>query len=172
MPEFEPFMVIGNKDGPTVNEELRAIDDILQQHERLLRHYGPGDTLAERLKQVITHYQNGATRTVANVDQFRQDLLIQFRAFGLVVDMAGNASTHSEKNARLRGLAEMIATSVQQLREFKLDNFEVSLWSFPDLFRTDFPTRSYVQRIHTLEDEITTLRQQLATATDQDTSKE
>jgi hypothetical protein len=133
-------------------DELRDLDDAIREHEKLLRYYGPSDKLIDRFRQVVQHYQDSSIQTVLVVQQFRDDLLVQLRAFSLVVDMAGNASTHSEKAARLRGLSEMLETSIEKLRRFEMN--DTKLWQFPDVFRSDYPTRAYLQRIHELEERI------------------
>jgi hypothetical protein len=136
----------------SLTDEIRELDDAIREHEKLQRRYGPGTTLVERFRQVVQHYQESSVQTALVVQQFRDDLLVQFRAFSLVVDMVGSASTHSEKSARLRGLSELIEGSIDKLRRFEIN--DAKLWQFPDVFRSDYPTRAYLQRIHDLEDRI------------------
>ena len=82
------------------------------------------------------------------------DLISHLRGMEIVVDMVGNASTHSEKNARLRGLAEVIQTAIKRATEFSYD-FSWKHWgNYNDLFKSDFPMRDVMQQLHQKDAEI------------------
>lgn len=90
--------------------------------------------------------------------RFRDDMHAYFRALIIVLDMTGNASTHAEKNARLRGAIELLERMVEQLRGRDLEII-FSHYRWADAFASDFPTRRMMDRIHELESEIASLKQ-------------
>jgi len=142
-----------------LTNELDMIDAVLRQHEQRLQRYEHGSIFG-RLQQVLSHYEEGTARTIAHVEQFKTDLMVQLRAWSLIVNMAGNAATHNEKNARLRGMSELLESAIGTLRDMSFES-EVHAWQFDDLFRSTFSSRVYVQRIHELEAEVKLLKEPL-----------
>jgi hypothetical protein len=71
--------------------------------------------------------------------------------------MTGNAGTHAEKNARLRGAIELLESAVEKLRHQHLEDL-FSIYHWPDVFRSDYPTRSLMERIHDLERQLKELQ--------------
>lgn len=133
----------------TLADVVRKIDDIVIRYEQQNRVGYAGD-LDWRVDQMIRHYQNIATNQLAGVKATRDDMLVWLRALAMVAEMAGNAGTHAEKNARLRGMVELIEAAIQKLREQEF-NFQWSTWHMPDIFRSDYPVVQYIRRIHELE---------------------
>lgn len=131
---------------------IKRIDDIVTHYEQE-NHVGYAGDLDWRVNQMIRHYQDIATNQLAGVKAVRDDMLIWLRAMAMIVEMVANAATHAEKNARLRGVIEMIETSVQRLREQEI-GFQWSTWRMPDLFRSDYPVVQYIRRIHELEEQL------------------
>jgi hypothetical protein len=131
--------------------DLDKLQALIREHEDTqgIRYCGE---LHEKLADVLAHYKEIATNSLDAINRFREDTIVQFRALSICVDMAGNAATHREKAARLRGLSEVIETSIQQMRKAKYDFQRAWFW-FDDVFRSDLPTREMLQRIHELEEE-------------------
>jgi hypothetical protein len=73
--------------------------------------------------------------------------------------MTGDPATHAEKNARLRGAIELLETAIEKLRYQNLESlFDIYRW--PDLFRSEWPTRRLMERIHDLERQVKDLQPQ------------
>lgn len=131
----------------------KTLDDVIKEHAERLRCYHCG-TPEEKVAHIISDYHDTAVRAMSDVKEFRDDLQVYLRAIALVLDMTANASTHREKNARLRGACELLESAIGKLRE---STFEFTLGRHglsADIFRSDYPTRHLVDRIHELEDEL------------------
>jgi hypothetical protein len=136
---------------------LAQLEQLVRTHEEEIG-IGYGGTLQYRLSRVLAHYQRTAVEALAEAKAFRDDLLVEFRALVLVTEMAGNASTHREKDARLRGLVELLEGATRRLREHEFGLAHGYGYFWDSVFRSDYPTRHYVRRIHELEDEVKRLR--------------
>jgi hypothetical protein len=134
---------------------LPRLQALVRAHEQEIRSQYAGD-LVEEIQHVLAHYQQTATNVVAQTKAFRDDLLVQLRALSLVIEMAGGAGTHREKDARLRGCADLIESTITRLR--KLEFGLHRQWYWPDVFRSDYPVRQYVERIHELEAQVQALQ--------------
>lgn len=143
-------------------EEQLGIQSAIVQYEKERDWHYHGDPWDTRLTRVLRHAHDCAAAKIEKVKQFRDDALQWLGAMQIVIDSAGNASTHHEKNARLRGASEIVASAIAKLRDQEF-RFEDSLRDFESIFRTDFPTRHYVHRIHELEDQIKEMAKEKAT---------
>jgi hypothetical protein len=76
-----------------------------------------------------------------------------------MLEMVGNGYTHQEKGARLRGMIELLEGNIEKLQNAQLD-FTRTYWHWEDAFKSDFPTRELVRRIHELESEVETLKKE------------
>ena len=135
----------------------KSIKAILQDHSERLKCYTCG-TDEERIAHIISDYHNAAVRAISDVKLFRDDLQCYLRGVALVLDMTANASTHREKDARLRGAIELLESAIEKLRnstcEFTLSHGRQA----SDIFRSDYPTRHLLHRIHELESELQSAR--------------
>lgn len=96
-------------------------------------------------------------------ERFRDDLHAWLRGMAICLDMVGNAGTHSEKNARLRGAIEVTEQTIQKVIDQRF-NFDNPYWRWKDTFASDFPTREILEQKHRLADEVQDLKRQLAEA--------
>lgn len=145
-------------------QTCREVEALVAEHERAVNNHFCGP-LASRLACVLRHYRDLATNHLAGAAAFRDDVLAYLRALVLVTESAANGATHREKDARLRGLVEMLESAIEKLRKEKFD-FAYARWTMPDLWRSDYPVREYVRRIHDLEDELKRLREEKAPASE------
>lgn len=142
---------VRSTDGLAIMKRPTTLDEIIKEHSERLRCYHCG-TDVEKIAHIVNDYHDTAVRAMSDVKEFRDDLQVYLRAIALVLDMTANASTHREKNARLRGACELLESAIGKLRE---SSFEFMLGRHgmsADIFRSDYPTRHLVERIHTLED--------------------
>lgn len=137
-------------------EELDMLLAIMRKHEEVIRHscYMPANI---RLERILNHYQHIASDALLGVRHFRDDVVVELRAMSLIVDMALNAGTHSEKNARLRGMTDLLESAIRKLREEEF-KFSSAWYHWDDVFRSDAPTRLLMNRIHELEAEVEALK--------------
>jgi hypothetical protein len=126
-------------------------------------HTGYGSPLvADRIRYLVNHERSKMVDALASAQEFRNTVVSQFRALSIVIATVGGAGTHREKDARLRGLDEIITASIDALNRMTFDALGGSYW--PDVFRSDFATRELIREKHQLRDEVKMLRQSLAEA--------
>lgn len=150
---------------PTFGKETSAtrlaeMEDLIREHQRKQSYSQGFGSTAERAKAVFREYEDKATKALSDVKAFRDDMLTYFRALVLILHMTGEAGTHAEKAARLRGAIELLEQAIEQLRKKDLEML-FSMWRWPDLFRSDWPTRRLMERIHDQERELEDLRKQV-----------
>ncbi|HET7210036.1 MAG TPA: hypothetical protein VFI95_25915 [Terriglobales bacterium] len=133
-------------------EQLAKLEEVVHRHEQRIRIYA-GGYLSDKVVTLINHYDSLATNALVGSKAFRDDVVIWLRAMSLIIDMAANAATHKEKNARLRGCIELCEASMQKLRQMEFD-FQRTFYFLEDVFRSDYPVRHFVDRIHELEREL------------------
>lgn len=135
------------------------LKELIAKHEKVIRICHAGSEV-EQIEQIVTHYQDIAAKTLVGSQQFRDDLLVTLRALSMIATMTGNAGTHSEKAARLRGMIELIESMSATLRDMDF-NYQYSRWQFLDVFASNYPAMPYISRIKEQEREIEFLREQL-----------
>lgn len=157
--------------GPTdPATQLAEVEALIKSHQKkcTFTHYG---SAAERVKYVLREYEDKAVSALRDTKQFRDDMLTYFRALVIVLETTGNASTHAEKAARLRGAIEILEQVVDRLRRKDLETV-FSHFHWRDAFASDWPTRRLMERIHDLEREINELKPQQLTQTDTQNQQE
>lgn len=129
--------------------DKEAVHALVLEHQEKLRIGLASASLAERVRHVIHEYHHKAVESLGQAKAFRDDVLIWLRAMSICVTMVGNAHTHKEKAARLRGLVEVIEGRCAKLREMSFDIAFASggRWPFEDVFASDYPSRYYIGRI-------------------------
>jgi len=143
-------------------QQAQTLLDIIREHEDAQgqRHIGPID---QRLRGILTEYQNASVGAIAACKEFRDRLMMDLRAVSMVLQMVVNADTHREKNARLRGSIELLESAITRLEREQFTT-AVRYPSFTDPFRSDYPTRHLVDRIHTLEADLESAKAQLTSS--------
>jgi sugar phosphate isomerase/epimerase len=123
----------------------------LREHEKNQCVYHHHRNLRQHIQAVIEEYRSQTVNALRAAKEFRDRMLVDLRALEMVLHMVSNASTHKEKDARLRGCIELIGGAFQRLER---EQFEIAACNHPhfdDVFRSDYPTRHYVERIRDLE---------------------
>lgn len=135
------------------------LTDVIKRHSERVGIYYSGDD-AERVNSLLERYHEISTESLREQKQFNDDLLVWLRALALTLDMTANASTHGEKNARLRGAIELIESAVGRVRDhsFGVQFCQRRFHTVADVFRSDYPTRHLLDRIHALEAELAALK--------------
>jgi hypothetical protein len=140
-----------------VSDALKLLKDY-QGKQGIFHHT---DTLRERIESVMSEFENRTANALQAAKEFRDRMVIDLRALSMVVTMAGNASTHREKDARLRGASELLEGAIDRLQREQFDLAVLRGPFFDSVFKSDFPTRHMVERIHELEREVEELNKAL-----------
>lgn len=140
-------------------EIIDKIKAIVKEHEDK-RHSSYGASLDKRVDWIIRGYSEKTASAISESKQIVDDVVTYFRAVTIIAESIGNASTHAEKGARLRGLIEMLESAITSLRKVE---FGISSrnYGYIDLFRSNFPMAHYLEQIHTLQYEKEELQKQL-----------
>lgn len=146
----------GPKDPAT---QLAEVEELIKSHQEKTNHYQHFGSAAERVKAVLRQYEDKAVSALRDTKQFRDDMLTYFRALCIVLEMTGQAATHAEKNARLRGATELLEQMADRLRRTDLE-IVFSHFYWRDAFASDWPTRRLMERIHELENELKEIQNQ------------
>lgn len=136
--------------------QFMQIRAVVEDHERRIRtHYG-SFALSERVDRLLGHYHDTATNSIAAAKAFAEDVSVALRALALVADSVASAGTHREKDARLRGLIEILEGALTRVRNHQWDVQNTSIYSFlpQDVFRSDYPQRRALDRIRELESQL------------------
>jgi hypothetical protein len=127
-------------------EEIRVV--LNEYSERTHWHHGGG--YHDQVRGTIEHFKDSAIQALAGAKATRDDMLTYFRALVIVIESALAAATHKEKDARLRGAIDVLERTLHSLHKMQFD-FSYRIWDKPDVFRSDYPTRDMMERIHALE---------------------
>lgn len=132
-------------DLPTLNpdeiERLASLVKDKQKDQRIIYHA----SLSEQIIALIRNYEYETTQALAGVKCFRDDTRMWLQAMVIVANTIGNAGTHREKDARLRGMIEILETVIEKLRTEQSD-FDSSYFRWPNLYRSEYPVRRYMER--------------------------
>lgn len=138
---------------------LGELEHIIKGHEEY-QHVHRFDSITEKLKGCLHHYQNQSSQTKNGIKSFRDDLVVQLRALSIMSGSAGHAPTHREKEARFRGLVEELESMIESLRRVTFDEWQGS-WHLPDYWTNDYPVRQYKEELLRLQAENAHLVQML-----------
>jgi hypothetical protein len=130
--------------------EQTTIDKIrlvLKRHQESVHHYHCGDE-AEQIASLINHYEKDAASAVAGKLDMTDNTLTYFRSVVMLAESAMMAGTHGEKNARLRGLIDLLNHTIEKLKHQKSDN----LLHHSGYFSWDMATYPYQSIINKLND--------------------
>lgn len=158
--------------GKALRKEIRAFEVMVAEFEEASRrngnHYSySSHTLSQRVQRVVDHYTRMAATSVSNAREFKNDILSWLRAMAINAESVSWAGTHQEKNARLRGLVEVIDQACKRVNELRLED-RTYAYDINDWIKSDFPVREYKRRIYELEAEIASLKKTQAAPTEAD----
>jgi chromosome segregation ATPase len=141
--ELEPLLNVVDEQ----SKKIRYYDNSLQSYYNLYR----------KICKIIEHYECQRLGLLAKLKNFKDDVIVYLRALAMVANSVSNADTHAEKNARLRGMLSQLESAIKAVKEEQND-FLNEYWGTPDLFRSDYPIREYVQKIRNLESKLQSLK--------------
>lgn len=137
-----------------MSSEVADANKLLREYQNQQGVFHCASALSDKIRSVMGEYERTTVSALQATKEFRDRMLIDLRAMSLVLNMVGNASTHREKDARLRGSIELLESAITRLRH---EEFDIRCGRFPhfdDVFQADYPTRQFVERIHELERQV------------------
>lgn len=162
--------------GAKLREGIRQLENIIEVFELGMREtggwtYGSDRTLAERVQRCMDHYTRMAAQAVSDSHGFKDGTVSWLRGIAINAQAVSWGSTHHEKDARLRGLIEVIETAITKIDERRVDD-RLSRWNgvVDSWQKSDFPTREMRRRIFDLEAEVNRLKKAAGESTDNHTS--
>lgn len=114
--------------------------------------------LPDLIRDAITRAGKEGDNAVKDMKSMLDNVIAHLRAMEIVAESVSDAGTHKEKDARLRGMIDVIGRAIQRATEFSYD-FGHRHWpTYRDLFKSDFPTREIMQELHNKDAEIKRLQ--------------
>ena len=151
------------------SEELAELQEYVQRYQEKFS-IRCGGSLKEKLVHALNEYEAIASKALSNAKLTTDDTVTWMRSIALVLEMVGNASTHSEKNARLRGCIELTESAIERLRKIEF-TFHYNRYDSPDLFGSDYPVRHAMSKLHEAEYTIKDLQAQIDRLTNPEAQK-
>lgn len=155
-----------HQSGAALRKDTRQLEAMVSRFEQQMQQdggwrYGGDRTLAERVQRFADHYTRMAGECVQKAHTFKSGVLAWLKGISITSQAVSWASTHHEKDARLRGLIEVVETAINKLDEMQFDQSFMHPWSgeVESWAKSDFPTREMRRKIFDLEEEIKRLRQ-------------
>lgn len=136
------------------------LENLIRDHEEKLHSgYGHWD-MAEQIRHIIREYERNAADAILDAQHFQTDMTMWLQGLALCCHMVSNGQTHAEKDARMRGLVEMIESAVHKVKEYdwKLSRMNRRSYRPDDLFNNDYPVRYFKERAERAERELKELK--------------
>ncbi len=156
LPEFNKELeyMIGADNGQYWNEA--DFEDVLSKHESALG-WKDARSTPGRVLSVISRYQRRYDEAMAGTKSFVEEMRIHLRSMGIVADMVSRASSHNEKNARLRGLIEVIEGAIHDLTNKDFERHYT--WNeYENVFKSKYPVQRLLDGKMKLENEVERLK--------------
>lgn len=153
------------KTGPIMTiEELGKIYEIAGKYSKYC--HPELEPFHKVFVEVVNNLIEKEKAQILKFKAFQDDILTYLRAIALVADTVGNAGTHAEKNARMRGLIAQIESAIQIVRDGQEYTLTNHYFGMPDLFRSNYPIQQYIEKCRALEAENKLLKERSTTPDD------
>lgn len=149
--------------GADLRRDLRQLENQIDLYERQMQQnggwrYSLDQTLTDRIARVVDHYTRMAARAAEKQQNERNGMVSWLRGIAITAQSVSWASTHHEKDARLRGLIEVIENSIAKIQNQDNDSSHYFDGGVDSWMKSDFPTRDLKRRILDQQAEIARLR--------------
>lgn len=138
----------------------KLLDEFLKRHEQSIHIHFSG-SLFDRFASIINHYERSSSEATALRKKMIEDTITYLQSFKMLCEMVGMGGTHGEKAARLRGMIELLDSSIQRLRndqtEDILNNWRYFSWGG----FSDYPYQSILHKYDDLKKENEELKIQI-----------
>lgn len=161
--QFKALNALKDNQGENIRRELRLLENAVSQFEQRMQsdggwRYG-GEPLPDRVTRIVDFYTRMAARSVEKATEMKVALIAWLRGASINAQAVSFAATHREKDARLRGLIEVIEHAIGELNKSDIVT-SATQWdgNVDSWARSDFPTRQLVREIQDLQAEVNRLR--------------
>jgi hypothetical protein len=149
--------------GADLRHDLRLLENQIDLYEHQMQQAGgwrwtQDRTLTDRLARIVDHYTRMAARAVENQQNERNGMVSWLRGIAITAQSVSWASTHHEKDARLRGLIEVVETAITKIQQQDNDSSHYFDGNVDSWMKSDFPTRDLKRRILDQQAEIERLK--------------
>lgn len=149
--------------GADQRRAMRLVENQIDLYEQQVQQdggwrYGYDQSLADRLVRIVNHYTRMAAFAVETQQNERAGVVSWLRGIAINAQSVSWASTHHEKDARLRGLIEVIDTAITKIQEQNSDSGRYFDGGIDSWMRSDFPTRDLKRTILDQQAEIKRLK--------------
>jgi len=142
----------------TDGQKLQDVSNVIQKISSERRWYLDSRHLPDQITALVTYAGKEGDNAVKDMKSMLDNVIAHLRAMEIVAESVSDAGTHKEKDARLRGMIDVIGRAIQRATEFSYD-FGHRHWpTYRDLFKSDFPTRELMQELHNKDAEIKRLQ--------------
>lgn len=149
--------------GADLRRDLRLLENQIDLYEHQMQQaggwrYTQDQTLTDRVARVVDHYTRMAARAVEKQQNERNGMVSWLRGIAITAQSVSWASTHHEKDARLRGLIEVVETAITKIQQQDNDSSHYFDGNIDSWMKSDFPTRDLKRRILDQQAEIERLK--------------
>ena len=137
--QLEQELLILNRAFDEQDAELKRFKTRLRDQMKAFRIHWSG-SVEHMLDAVLQHERAHTEQAISGAKDFRDNCLIMLKSLEVVIESVECASTHSEKNARLRGLADVIHRYQDRIGRFDFC-FDRTPWysTYSDVFQREDP---------------------------------
>jgi len=130
--------------------------EIVQMHEKALSTSFAGG-IYNKIKYLLDHYQHKQDIFNFANRKFISDIITQMKALSIVAQMVSNAQTHAEKNARMRGLMEIIDGAINEMQNIDFKEI-LSSYEYESVFKPTYPVQRLLGKLRDARAELATLK--------------
>lgn len=155
-----------HRSGAALRSDMRQLEAMVDRFEEGVQQTGgwrqSDRTLAARVQHCVDHYIRMAAQAVSESHSFKDDVVSWLRGIAINAQSVSWGSTHHEKDARLRGLIEIVETAITKINDVRFTD-RLTTWNAvtDSWMKSDFPTREMRSRILDQEQEIKRLQKEL-----------
>lgn len=116
--------------------------------------------ITEKVTSLISHSSWKASQAIADKKDCIEKMKIYLQAMKMLAEGVGMASTHGEKASRLRGMIEVMNSTIDKLNNEHQDEI-LTNWSYGLHSHSDFPYRDILQKYEQMKLENEQLKKQI-----------
>lgn len=131
-------------------ESQKELDELLKRHERVI-HTGFCGSLFDRFASILNWYERNSAEATVKRKQMIEDTVTYLRSFKMLCEIVSMGQTHGEKAARLRGMIELLDSSIGKLREEQTDSIFGPQFGWGAF--SDYPYQSILRKYDDLKRE-------------------
>jgi len=162
---FQNSLYRVDESGIDVYLESREVDALITHLDQYLpqgyRRNNPDSSLRNLIYKALWETDSKRQEVIAEFRRFQKDVGVYLRAIAVVAVTVGNGESDEDTRVRMRGLVAQIESAIARVEagyDFLLFN---SFSDRPDLFRSDYPVRKYLEKSQKLEARVKELEEQL-----------